>query len=160
MMPTDPILVGASSMRRRGVLAVFVATLIGTVCQHFLPAAAQQERVYQSARAASGKEARIALFGRANAKECKTLLVPEIRVVDPPKHGVLVIRTATVTTNRYQSCGALRIPAQVLFYRSRTGYVGPDSISFIVTFENGMSQEHSIAITVVKDGEATEPQEL
>jgi hypothetical protein len=147
-------------MRRHRVLNVFVATLIGSVCQDFLPAVAQQERVYQSARTASGKEARIALFGRANAKECKALPIPEIRIVDSPKHGILVVRTATITTNRYQSCGALKVPAQVLFYKSRTDYVGPDSISFVVTFENGMRQEHSIAITVVKDGEPTEPQEL
>jgi hypothetical protein len=123
-------------------------------------AKAQEERVYQSARAISGKEVQVALFGRANGKECKALPIPEVRVVDPPKNGALIIRAATLTTNRYPNCPNLKVPAQVLFYQSRSDYVGPDSISFTVTFENGLVQAHSLAITVAKDGQPSSAQDL
>jgi len=138
----------------------FFALVSALICLINLPAVAQNERVYQSARALSGKEVRVALFGRANPKECKALPIPEVRVVDPPKNGALIVRTTTVTTNRYPGCANLKLPAQVLFYLSKADYVGPDSISFTVTFENGVTQAHSIAITVAKDGEPTKLQEL
>ncbi len=134
--------------------------LFSVVCLINVAAFGQEERVYQSARAIAGKEVRVALFGRANGKECKALPLPEIRVVDPPKNGALIIRTTTVTTNRYPNCASLKVPAQVLFYQSRSDYVGPDSISFTVTFENGVTQAHSLAITVAKDGQPSSVQDL
>jgi hypothetical protein len=136
------------------------ALALALTCAINVLALAQDERVYRSARAISGKEVRVALFGRANPKECKALPVPEIRVVDPPKNGTLTIRTMTVTTNRYPACANLKLPAQVMFYRSDADYVGPDSISFTVTFDNGLMQAHSIVITVAKEGEPTKLQDL
>ena len=130
------------------------------ICLINAPGRGQEERVYQSARAISGKEVRVALFGRANGKECKALPIPEIRVVDPPKNGALIIRTASLTTNRYPNCPNLKVPAQVLFYQSRSDYVGSDSVSFTVTFENGHVQAHSLAITVAKDGQPSNAQDL
>lgn len=141
-------------------VCVRFACFFTLICLIDVPAVGQEERVYQSARAISGKEVRVALFGRADGKECKALPLPEIRVVDPPKNGVLIIRTATLTTNRYPSCPNLKVPAQVLFYQSRSDYVGPDSISFTVTFENGLTQAHSLVIAVAKDGSPSSAQDL
>jgi hypothetical protein len=144
-------------MTRTCIFSVLLVILSGTISP---PAQAQDERVYQSVRALSGKEMRVALFGRANSRDCKALPIPDVRVVDPPKNGLLTVRTLTLTTNRYPNCANLQIPAQVLFYQSRSNYVGSDSISFTVTFENGLTQAHSIAITVSKEGEPTKPQDL
>jgi len=84
-------------------------------------------------RALTGKELRVAVFARVNAKDCKPVQLPEIQVIDPPKNGALTIRVLTLTTERYPNCPNLKTPAQVLFYQSAADYAGPDSISFTVT---------------------------
>jgi len=79
----------------------FFAALIYLV---ILPALAQVDRVYRGVPALSGKEMQLALFGRANTRECKPLPLPEIHVIAAPEHGSLTVRVGTVTTNQYQGC--------------------------------------------------------
>jgi hypothetical protein len=132
-------------MRRLDRRSIFLAALIGLVVPSVL---AQTERLYQSASAISGEEVRVGLFSRANVKECKPLSPPAVRVVAPPGHGSLVIRTMTLITDRYPDCPHLKVPAQVLFYRSLTNYVGPDAVTVIVASDDGRSSEVSIDIAV------------
>lgn len=42
----------------------------------------------------------------------------------------------------------LKTPARVVFYRSRSGYVGPDHVKYEVTSENGEVATFDTAITV------------
>ena len=135
----------------------FFAALI---CLVMVPALAQVDRIYRSVRALSGKEMQLALFGRANTKECKPLPLPEIHVIAAPEHGTLTVRAATVTTNQYRGCPNLKLQVQVLLYKSAPDFVGSDTVSFAVTFENGERQAHQISITVAKEGEASKPEEL
>ncbi len=125
-----------------------------------LPALAQVDRIYRGVRALSGKEMQLALLGRASTRECKPLPLPEIHVIAAPEHGLLTVRAGTVTTNQYQGCPNLKLRVQVLLYRSTPGYVGSDTVSFAVTFENGERQAHQISITVAKEGEASKAEEL
>jgi hypothetical protein len=144
--------IGNATMR---LICVISALICGLVHLVSMPVLAQDERVYQSARALTGREVRLAFFARANTKDCKALALPDIQVVTPPKNGALTIRNVPITTNQYQGCPDLKLRAVALFYRSNAGYLGQDSVAFIVTFENGQSQAHSFAITVAKDGEPT-----
>ena len=141
-------------------LTAHSALICAFICLINLPAIAQEERVYQSVRALTGKELRVGVFARVSSKDCKPVQIPEIQVTVPPKNGALTIRVLTVTTNRYPNCPNLKTPAQVLFYQSGADYTGPDSISFTVTFENGEKQTHFIAITVTKEGQASTPEQL
>jgi hypothetical protein len=141
-------------IRRFDLHSILLAALICLVGTSVL---AQTERVYQSAHAVSGKEIRVGLFARANVKECKPLLAPTVRVVAPPGHGTLIIRTMTLVTDRYPDCPHLKVPAQVLFYQSRSNYVGPDAVDVIVTSDDGRSSEVSIAIAVGQGGEGGPP---
>ncbi len=136
------------------------AVICAVICLINPRAIAQEERVYQSARALSGKEVRVGIFARANTKDCKPLQLPDIEVIAPPKNGALTIRVLTITTTRYPNCPNLKLPAQVLFYQSAPDYVGSDSISFMVTFENGQKQAHSLAISVTKEGQPSNAQDL
>ncbi len=135
----------------------FFAALVYFV---MLPALAQVDRIYRGVRALSGKEMQLALLGRASTRECKPLPLPEIHVIAAPEHGLLTVRAGTVTTNQYQGCPNLKLRVQVLLYRSTPGYVGSDTVSFAVTFENGERQAHQISITVAKEGEASKAEEL
>jgi hypothetical protein len=115
----------------------------------------QEERIYQSARVVMGKEMRLTLFARVNRKDCKLLPLPEIRVVAPPKNGSFIVKNLMITTNRYENCPNLKLEAVGLFYKSNSGYVGADSVSFVVTFENGQSQAHSFTVLVEKEIQAS-----
>ena len=96
---------------------------------------AQMDRVYRSVRALSDKEIQLALFGRANTRECKSLPLPDIHVIEAPEHGTLTVRVATLATNQYPSCPNLKLQAQVLLYKSVSNYIGSDAVSFTVRFE-------------------------
>jgi hypothetical protein len=136
--------------------------LFGALIYLFIsPAMAQSDRVYRSVRVPSNKETQIALFARANTKECTPLPLPEIRVIAAPEHGSLVVRSTTLTTNQDQRCPNLKLQAQVLLYRSTSDYVGSDIVSFAVTFEGGKTEAHQISITVVKENKAAlKPEQL
>jgi hypothetical protein len=134
--------------------------LAALICLATLPALAQVDRVYRSARALSGKEMSLALFGRVNPKECKPLPLPKIHVIAAPEHGSLTVRESTVSTNQYRGCPNLKLPAQVLLYKSTPDYVGSDTVSFTVTFENGETQAHQISITIAKEGKASKAEDL
>jgi hypothetical protein len=137
------------------------AFLVNTLlCLLTVLSVAQVDRVYRSVRVLSDKEIQIAAFARANTNECKPLPLPQIHVISSPEHGSLTVRSAFVTTKADQKCPGLRIPAQVLLYKSISSYVGNDIVSFTVTFENGVTQIHQISLTVAKEGEATKPEEL
>jgi hypothetical protein len=134
--------------------------LSALICLVMWPAWAQIDRIYRSVRALSGKEMQLTLFGRANTRECKPLPLPEIHVIAAPEHGSLRVRAATVTTNQYQGCPNLKLKVQVLLYKSAPDYVGSDTVSFAVTFENGERQAHQISIAVAKEGEPSKAEEL
>ena len=121
---------------------------------------AQMDRVYRSVRALSDKEIQLALFGRANTRECKSLPLPDIHVIQAPEHGTLTVRVATLATNQYPSCPNLKLQAQVLLYKSASNYIGNDALSFTVRFENGQIQAHQISIIVTNQGEPSKPEEL
>jgi hypothetical protein len=61
---------------------------------------------------------------------------------------MLTVRVAELTTTRVVGCPQLKMPAQVVFYESRAGYVGPDHVNFEVTSENGEVATYDVKITV------------
>jgi hypothetical protein len=143
---------------RRFLAQAFVSGAL--LCLLTVSAVAQADRVYRSVRVLSEKEIQIALFARVNTNECKPLPLPGIQVIAAPEHGSLTVRSAFVTTKADQKCPSLRIPAQLLLYKSMSSYEGNDIVGFAVTFENGVTQAHQISITVMKAGEPTKPEEL
>ena len=135
---------------RKLLLGGFILPLILTSTGGGL---AQDQRVYESAQAVSGKQIKLGVFGTANTKECRSDPAPEVRVVAPPQHGSLVVEKGTLTTDRYPNCPKLKVPVQILMYQPRSDYVGQDNVAFVVSFENGTTQARSIAISVIKSPE-------
>jgi hypothetical protein len=61
---------------------------------------------------------------------------------------MLTVRVAELTTTRVVGCPQLKTPAQVVFYESHAGCVGPDHVNFEVTSENGDVATYDVKITV------------
>ena len=105
---------------------------------------------YKGAEAVAGAATQLDYFATGK-KDCSSAPPPSIRVITPPKHGLLTIRRGTVTTNKIPNCPNLQTPANVVFYTGTAGYVGPDEIVYEVTDVKGEIAIYNIAVTV-KDG--------
>jgi hypothetical protein len=110
------------------------------------PALAQSSN-YSSVEAVSDKPVQLGYYASAH-KNCTAGSLPTIRVIEPPKLGVLTVRKAVLSTDKVAGCPELKTPAQVAFYQAHADYVGPDHVSYEVTSENGEVAVYEITITV------------
>ena len=102
---------------------------------------------YTSVEVDAGKLLRLTYHASAH-KDCTAGRLPTVRVVEPPKSGTLTIRVAVLTTTRIQECPKLKMPAQVVFYQSRSDFAGHDRVKYEVTSENGEVATYDTRITV------------
>jgi hypothetical protein len=110
---------------------------------------------YTTVDVASGKQVQLTYHATAK-KDCTPLEPPTVKVTTPPKEGVLMIRSGTLATDRFAGCGRLKVPAQVVFYQAREGYVGSDHVSYDVTDIKGAVSSYDVTINV-KAGPAVPP---
>jgi hypothetical protein len=119
--------------------------LVVSVC--WASAAPAQTTDYTTATVTSGKPARLGYYATIK-KDCSPGPLPEIRVVTAPKSGTLTVTRANLTTNKVANCPAATTPVQVVFYRSRPGFVGEDLIAYDVKESSGRVRSYAITITV------------
>ena len=114
---------------------------------------------YKSVEIVAGVVSQIDYFATGK-KDCTSASPPSIKVLTPPKHGLLTIRRGTMTTNKIPNCPNLQTPANVVFYTGNAGYAGPDEIVYEVTDAKGEIAIYNITATV-KEGPkpAIKPQE-
>ena len=105
---------------------------------------------YKGADAIAGVATQLGYFATGK-KDCSSAAPPSIRVITPPKHGLLTIRRGTMTTNKIPNCPNLQTPANVIFYTGTAGYAGPDEIVYEVTDAKGEVAIYNITVTV-KEG--------
>lgn len=127
------------------------ASILMLACAGALPAAAQGDKVYRSADAVTGKAVRLGVYANVS-KECTTGPLPEVKVVTPPKHGSLAVKTANLKPGIVPRCPNLEVPVQGVFYQSNPKYAGADEVAYEVKHQNGRVQSLSVKITVT--GEA------
>ena len=122
--------------------------LVSTVFAVLASAAAfAQSANYTSVDTVAGALTRIGYFASAK-KDCAPAPLPTIRVLKPPKHGVLSIRAGAVVTNQVANCPNLKTPAQVLFYLGNADYRGADELAYEVTSSNGDVGVYNVSVTV------------
>jgi hypothetical protein len=102
---------------------------------------------YTSFDANSVKAVQLGYYGFAR-RDCSAGPLPAIRVVEPPKSGTLTIRRGLLTTNRVAGCPALKVPAQVAFYRARAGASGTDHIVYVVSNADGLANAYDVTINI------------
>jgi hypothetical protein len=110
-------------------------------------AALAQSANYSSFETTSDKPVQLGYYASAH-KNCTPGSLPTVRVLEAPKGGLLVVRRGVLSTDKVAGCPGLKTPAQIAFYQPRTGYVGPDRLSYEVTNENGDVATYEMTITV------------
>ena len=126
-----------SSMLLSCAIAGFVAS-----------AALAQTTNYTSIEATAGKPMQLTYHASAHKNNCTPAPLPVVRVLQPPKGGVLIVRKAVLTTDKVAGCPGLKVPAQVVYYQGRGDYTGPDHVSYQVTDFNGEVANYDVSITV------------
>jgi hypothetical protein len=110
-------------------------------------ALAQTNSAYRSADAVPGKPQRLGVYGNVQ-KDCTSGPLPTVRVLTPPKHGELNVRSGKLKAGRISRCPSLEPTAQGVFYKASATYRGTDEVSYQVKSASGKVEIHTINITV------------
>jgi hypothetical protein len=102
---------------------------------------------YTSVVAVGSKPVQLTYHASAH-KNCAPAVPPEIKVLDPPTNGTLIVRKGKLTTDKFAGCGRIQVPVQVVFYRAKDGYVGADHVVYEVMGINGAITKYDIKIRV------------
>jgi hypothetical protein len=126
--------------------------VVGTLAMPGGAALAQTNSAYRSAEAIAGKPHRLGVYGNVQ-KDCTSGPLPTIRVVTPPKHGELNVRSGTLKTGRITRCPILAAKAQGVLYKANPTFKGTDEVAYEVRSASGKVESHTVRITV-KDAQA------
>jgi hypothetical protein len=110
-------------------------------------ALAQTNTAQRSTDVVAGKTHRLGVYGNVQ-KGCTSGPLPTVRVVTPPKHGELNVRSGKLKAGRISRCPRLEATAQGIFYKPNPAYKGADKVSYEVKSASGKVESHSIKITV------------
>jgi hypothetical protein len=119
--------------------------------------AVAQATNYTSVEATAGKSVQLTYHATAHKNTCTPAPAPTVRVIEPPKNGLLIVRTALLTTDKIAGCPQLKTPAQVVFYQAKQNYSGPDHVNYEVTDANGQVGVYDVTIVVKPVPEPTVP---
>lgn len=134
-------------MVRLNYLTAAACVLAGSLAMSGAAALAQSNSAYRSADAVAGKPHRLGAYGNVQ-KDCTSGPLPTIRVLTPPKHGELNVRSGTLKAGRITRCPNLAAKAQGVFYKANPAYKGADEVSYEVKSASGKVESHTVRITV------------
>jgi hypothetical protein len=121
-------------------------------------AVAQTDSAHRSADVVAGKPHRLGVYGNVQ-KDCTSGPLPKVRVVTPPRHGELNVRSGKLKAGRISRCPKLEATAQGIFYKASPTYKGADEVSYEVKSASGKVESHTVRITV-KDAQASDTPKL
>lgn len=101
----------------------------------------------RNADVVAGKSHRLGVYGNVQ-KDCTSGPLPTIRVVTPPKHGELNVRSGKLKAGRISRCPKLEATAQGVFYKANPTYKGTDEVSYEVRSASGKVETQAVRITV------------
>ena len=95
---------------------------------------AQVGQTHEARGAISGQRQRIATF-YATAPDCTSLGYLTLKLAKPPQHGQVSVEKGTAIAifgkdDPRSACGGKEVPATVIYYTSKPGFIGADSVAF------------------------------
>lgn len=140
------------NMRNSLILAILTIATSGA-----LPSPGLGQSVsYSSYTVVQDQELRLNVHASGNKATCAAAPLPAVKVIEPPKSGTLTVRRAELTTDKLAGCPRVKLPAQAVFYRSRSDFIGKDMVVYGVTNAAGGAEVFNITIEVTKGPELIE----
>lgn len=128
-------------------LAAAASVLTGALVMSCGAVLAQSSSAYRSADVTAGQQHRLGVYGNVQ-KDCTSGPLPTIRVVTPPKHGELNVRSGKLKAGRISRCPKLEAVAQGVFYKAGQAYKGADEVGYEVRTASGKVERHIVRINV------------
>lgn len=118
----------------------------------FQPALAQ-EVISRSQSVETGKSERI-LIAPNLKKDCSAGPLPELKVTGAPANGSLITKAGKTKTPKSYRCPGKDAAVQALFYQSKPGFTGSDTVKVEVRTADGsvQTEEIKIDVTTAKSG--------
>ena len=135
-------------MRTRVLAVAVLFSLVAAVISPVVLAQPAPTSNYTSFEATPDKPVQLGYYASAHKSTCSPAPLPEVRVIEPPKSGLLIVRRATLTTNQIADCPGLKAPVQVVLYQARAGSGGSDHIVYKVTNSDGEVGSFDVTITI------------
>jgi hypothetical protein len=120
-------------LNRHSLMALTLAVMIPSIA--FAQPAPSSN--YTSFNATPEKPVELGHYASAHTSTCSPAPSPEVRVVQAPKSGLVIVRSGELTTNKIPACPGLKTPVQVVFYEARPETTGSDHLVYTVKSENG-----------------------
>jgi len=133
--------------------SLVAAVAVGALTLPAGAALAQSNSAFRSAEVVAGKQERLGIYGNVG-KDCTSGPLPTIRVVTPPKHGELNVRSGKLKAGRISRCPKLEATAQRVFYKANSSYKGNDEIGYEVRSSSGKVESHTVRIIVKEVSQA------
>ena len=103
--------------------AVLMASLVLAA-----PGQAQSPPGEQEVKVPSGQEVQILVLNNTGG-DCSGLPPPEVRVEEPPRGGIIIVRFGQSSIpETAPRCAGRQIPGLGVFYRPKGGFSGPDRV--------------------------------
>lgn len=115
-----------------------------------------QTSVYRSLDAASGKPIRVRVVTNLK-RDCSVGSGAEVKVVNPPKNGDVVIRNGKMKTPASFRCPNVETPVQIVTYQSKAKFVGSDEVGLQVKTAEGAVQAINVKLNVAETAGAGQP---
>ena len=112
-----------------------------------------QTTVTRSETVPTGKQARLVIVPNLK-KDCSLGPMPEIKVTTAPGSGSLITKAGKLKTPAKYRCPNKEAEVQALFYQSKDGYTGSDSVVVEIKNADGEIEKRDIRITVDKADKA------
>lgn len=112
-----------------------------------------QTTVTRSETVPTGKQARLVIVPNLK-KDCSLGAMPEIKVTTPPSSGSLITKAGKLKTPAKYRCPNKDAEVQALFYQSKDGYTGSDTVVVEIKNSDGEVEKRDIRITVDKADKA------
>jgi hypothetical protein len=107
--------------------------------------------VERTAQGESGKDIQIGVYVNIRP-DCTSGPLPTIRLTEPPAHGKVTVKKASLNATNYKQCLALTAPAYVAFYRADKDFLGDDNVVLEVRYPQGRQETQHITITIRSPG--------
>ena len=92
------------------------------------PGQAQSTPGEQEVKVPSGQEVQILVLNNTGG-DCSGLPPPEVRVEEPPRGGIIIVRFGQSNIpETAPRCAGRQIPGLGVFYRPKGGFSGPDRV--------------------------------
>ena len=133
-----------NALHRHSLMALTLAVMIPS----FAFAQAALSSNYTSFDATSEKPVQLGYYASAHTSTGSPAPSPEVRVVQAPKSGLVIVRRGELTTNKIPACPGLKTAVQVVFYEARPETTGHDHLVYTLKSENDEVSTFDVTINI------------